>query len=137
MAAKSQAILNLQEFNDLLEEIKTALSERKFRIACEVVEMKHEIGTLIIQSRLYKRFSHTARTFIQKIADSCNVSEREIYYCAQFALKYPALDKCLEGLNIGKKTVYWSDIVKLLPEPKETRKEREIKCRHCLLHCDK
>ena len=111
-------LINSEWFKHLVDELKTNIIERRYRIASELLELKWYIGDRILQDiGSFERSKVYGKQVVILVSESLNCSERELYRCIQFRKKYPDLDNLPEGKKIS-----WHKIVnKYLPE--KTRKD--------------
>jgi hypothetical protein len=58
-----------------------------------------------------KTWSDYGSKQIENLAKDLKVSRADLYFCIQFAKKYPEISNALENLT-------WREIIKLLPAPK-------------------
>ncbi|MBA7526145.1 hypothetical protein ES705_18306 [subsurface metagenome] len=85
------------------------------RLAFEgIVKTKHAIGKRILEDELKLGKPEYGSKKVENLADDLDVSRSDLYFCIQFAKKYPELSNALENLS-------WREIVKLLPEHIEER----------------
>jgi hypothetical protein len=121
--------------NELIEEIKSIVAERKFAAGMELIEMRHEIGKAILENPLYAKNKKGQGKLLAQIAAEVGLQDRSLRYCIEFAEKYPKLATALQTLQADKKLPAWRDIVRELPSGEHERKEERPKCRHCPEHC--
>lgn len=85
------------------------------RLAFEgIIKTKHAIGKRILEEEKKLGKPEYGSKKIENLADDLDVSRADLYFCIQFAKKYPELSNALENLS-------WRGIVKLLPEHTEER----------------
>ncbi len=95
-------------YQNLIDDCKTIITERRFNACWEVIQCKWEIGD-------FKRVKIYGKKIVQGLAESLKVSERDVWYCIQFRKKYPDLNNLPEG-----KAISWTKIVnEYLPKQKE------------------
>jgi len=92
-------------YSQLLNDLK--------RLAFEgIVKTKHAIGKRILQDELKFGKPEYGSKRIENLAKDMDVSRRDLFYCIQFARKYPELCTAVHNLT-------WRHIrTKLLPAPK-------------------
>lgn len=101
-----------QDINELVEQLKSIITEKIFESNWAKVECYHEVGTTILES------GHSDQDLGQ-IANRLKVSRRTLQRSVQFATKFPTLEMLPEGKNTS-----WHKICnKYLPEPKELAPE--------------
>lgn len=133
-------IVEFKNYNELLNECKAIVAERKFDIAIRDLEWRHELGKTIGNSELYKN-AESKTEFIQRIAKDLNASQGLIYQCIEFYKKFPDFDKFISEFKPNKKTLRWADVrLALVEKPencshektyKETIMITRIKCQNC------
>lgn len=91
-------------YNQLLTDLK--------RLAFEgIVKTKHAIGKRILEDEVKFGKPEYGKKKIEGLAKELDISWRDLYYCIQFARKYPEIATALQNVS-------WRHIVqKLLPEP--------------------
>jgi frataxin-like iron-binding protein CyaY len=113
-----------EEFDELAERVKAAITETIYSASMTLIEGKHKIGEEVATDPLYKKYSKGAGQLIKDIAQKINRSEQDLYFCVQFYKKYPVLSKALETLPEGKK-ISWGKIIGLLPEKKNSQQKKQ------------
>lgn len=130
-------LLTSEWFKALIDDCKTFLIERRYRIAAELLEMKWEIGGRILQDTVkFEKLGISGGKICHLVSQALNCSKREIERCVQFRKKYPDLTRLPEGKNIT-----WHKIVnQYLPE-KSKSDDPEEECQHkiveILIRCAK
>ena len=125
-----------QWYQNLVDDCKTIIVERKFNASWEVIQCKWEVGDRILQDHgEFERAKIYGDKIVQHVAQSLSCSPRDIWYCLQFRKKYPDLNTLPEG-----KAISWRRIVnEYLPE-KDKVDEQEckhlnieviVRCRDC------
>ena len=79
-----------------------------------LVKTKHEIGKRIIKDELKFKKAEYGSKRIENLAKDLVVSKSDLYYCIQFAKKYPDFENSNALENSS-----WREIIKLLPKPKK------------------
>lgn len=91
----------------MIEESTAILSERGYNIRMDLIQLKWDIGNRIIQERgNFKRFGYGEK-MVETVAQDINISRTELFYCIQFAKKYPELSTIMD--NFGK-DITWTTI---------------------------
>jgi len=106
-------LITSEWFQALIDDCKTNIIERRYRIATELLELKWYIGDRILQDiGKFERAQIYGKQIVMLVSKSLNCSDRELYRCIQFRKKYPNLNELPEGKKIS-----WHKIVnKYLPE---------------------
>ncbi|MCK4359123.1 MAG: hypothetical protein KAW92_10370 [Candidatus Cloacimonetes bacterium] len=79
-----------------------------------LVKTKHEIGKRIIKDELKFKKAEYGSKRIENLAKDLDISRADLYFCIQFARKYPELSTVVD--------FSWQYIKrKLLPEPKREK----------------
>jgi len=120
--------------NELIEEIRAIIAERKFNYGMELLQMRHEIGRAILDSPLWKKNGKGQGKLIREVAAQLDWGERTLRYAVEFAQRYPKFETALQSSDPGHKLPAWREIVKGLPSGEE-RKEPEARCKGCKIHC--
>ena len=121
-------LITSEWFYVLIEDCKTTIVEKRYRVAIEVLEMKWQLGDRILQDTgNFERAQIYGRQIIVTVSKALDCSEREIYRCIQFRKKYPELNDLPEGKNIT-----WHKIVnQYLPEKSKSEEDNpEQECQH-------
>ena len=120
-------LITSEWFRALIDDCKTNIIERRYRIASELLELKWYIGDRILQDvGNFERSKIYGKQIVSLVAKSLDCSERELYRCIQFRKKYPKLTDLPEGKNIT-----WHKIVNqyLSDKPKDEDNPEE-ECQH-------
>ena len=124
--------------NELIEDIRAIIAERKFAAGMELIEMRHEIGKAILENPLYAKNKKGQGKLLAQIAEQVGLQDRSLRYCIEFAEKYPKLSNALQTLQADKKLPAWRDIVRELPSGEHERPQPEPRCTgRCKIHCPK
>ena len=100
-------LITSEWFQALIDDCKTNIIERRYRIASELLELKWYIGDRILQDvGNFERSAIYGKQIVMLVSKSLNCSDRELYRCIQFRKKYPDLDNLPEGKKIS-----WHKIV--------------------------
>lgn len=84
-----------------------------------IVRTKHAIGKRILKDELkFERAEYGKKTVVN-LAKDLDVNSRDIYYCTQFAKKYPKIEPVVQNLS-------WRKIRLLLSEHKEKSETPEL-----------
>ena len=121
-------LINSEWFKHLVDELKTNIIERRYRIASELLELKWYIGDRILQDiGSFERSKVYGKQVVMLVSESLNCSERELYRCIQFRKKYPDLDNLPEGKKIS-----WHKIVNkyLSNKPTAGKDPEDAPCPH-------
>lgn len=122
--------------NELIEEIRSILAERKFAAGMEMIEMRHEIGKAILSNPLYAKNKKGQGKLLAQIVAEVGLQDRSLRYCIEFAQKYPKIETALQTVQADKKLPAWRDIVRELPSGEHERPEPELRCTgRCKIHC--
>ena len=105
--------------NELVDEVRSIISERNFNANLEKVEMLFEVGKAIIESDLYKKGTPEARQLIKDVAYGIGKSEQWVYFTVQAVEKYGSLSNALETIGGEQKTLTVRQVIQSLPAPKE------------------
>lgn len=106
------------EYTSMVEEIISTITETKFNAEMTIVEGKHKIGESVVTNPLYKKFGKGTGTFVTDLASDIGISERDLYYCINFYLKFPDMKTAVEELP-GGKTISWRKVRGLLSDGQE------------------
>lgn len=130
--------LELEIYNGLVDEIRSIVAIKREILAVEALEMHFLIGDAILNSGLYLKGKHGSKEVIDKLAEELNISDHKLYLCIQAKEKWGEVSRCRESLanELQKPAIFWSDVVKALPEKTKTVKEKTDKCKHCKIHCE-
>ena len=101
----------IAEINNWYEELIADLKKLAFE---GIVKTKHAIGKRILKDELKLGRQEYGSKRIENLAEDLDVSRADLYFCIQFAKKYPELSNTLDNLS-------WRKIIRLLPEHIEER----------------
>lgn len=135
---KSLLIPEDRQVQAFYEELNAIVSIRRLNIAEEVMEMAFECGEAVVNSPLYKKYSKGQGALLEDVAAHLKVSRAQLGYFIQAYERWGDAEACREELRkkLDKPNVFWSEVVKALPAPKDVSKPVETpKCKHCPLHC--
>ena len=120
-------LITSEWFLALIDECKTNIIERRYRIASELLELKWYIGDRILQDiGKFERAQIYGKQIVMLVSKSLNCSDRELYRCIQFRKKYPNLDNLPEGKKIS-----WHKIVNIyLPDKTKDAEDPDAECPH-------
>lgn len=123
-------------FKALIEEGIALLSEKKFQIQMELIEMKWELGDLILkEEENFKRFGYGER-IVEILAPILGMSESHLWKVIQFRKKFKSFDEVM-GLDPDRKTLSWFRIyTEFLPKHKD-EKIKDSNCKHLKVKCVK
>lgn len=125
-----------EQFAHLAEEITAIRAQHAFNAGMEAWEMRHEIGSAILASPLYRKHGKNQHEFFATVANITGMGDRSLRYCVEFAARAPSFKKFMEEYADGHKLPVWREYVqKELPSGKHERPEPQPKCRHCPEHC--
>lgn len=134
-----------EEYNIFLDECRGIISERNFDVAIRDLFWRHELGSLVFNSKFY-RFAREKTDFIKKLARKLNISWTSLYHFILFYKVYPDFDKFIQMYKPEKKVLRWADVRLLFTKDRndcqheETFSERIIiertKCRKCMKTLD-
>ncbi|MCK4359343.1 MAG: hypothetical protein KAW92_11505 [Candidatus Cloacimonetes bacterium] len=79
-----------------------------------LVKTKHEIGKRINEDELKFKKPKYGNKRVENLAKDLDISRADLYYCIQFAKKYPDFENSNALENSS-----WREIIKLLPKPKK------------------
>ena len=131
---------DLEQYNQLIDELLSIISELSFRQAMDEIEKRHRIGETIVNSGLYKKYGKGSGKFLERIAKDLNRGTTWVYESVKFYEKYPDVSAFVKTFQPDKKVIRWADVRKELPAPKECphnetekeiieiQRERCIKC---------
>lgn len=107
--------LDINWYNELIEDCKTIIIETSFASRWALVEGYWNIGKRLREDLNFERYSREQPELLKRVAENLKMSERTLYYAMQFFDKFPDLNMLPEG-----KDVSWKKIVtKYLPEARE------------------
>ena len=120
----TSTITPLEELNCLAEEIKTIIITKRGEMAFDLIHIKHLVGQEIVQNPLYQKWSKGSGDLIKRLSELCGASQSDLYYCVQFAEKYPDLNWNQIDVSTQIETslgyrLNWTNIKANLPAPKE------------------
>jgi len=121
------AIIKVSEqelYEHLVEECKAIITERVFRSRLEIILAHGEIGHLITNDPLYKKYGKQNKEFVEKLAQGIGISYSETCRSIQFWNKYhidksnsDSWKKFKEGKNLS-----WAGIKQnYLPNPQDKK----------------
>src|SRR3990167_299289 len=98
--------------NELMNWYENLIRDLKKLEYTGIVLTKWNIGKRILKD--FEKFGNPeyGSKRIENIAKDCKVSVQDVYYCLQFAKKYPEIPTLLENSS-------WRQVVMLLPESKK------------------
>jgi hypothetical protein len=129
---------DLEQYNQLIDELFSIISEMSFRQAMDEIEKRHRIGETIINSGLYKKYSKGSGRFLERVAKDLKKGTTWVYESVKFYEKYPDVSAFVQTFNPDKKVIRWADVRKELLAPaecphEETEKEIiEIQRERCI-----
>ena len=93
-------IISEQWYTTLVEDCKDIATETEFTHRWALVEGRHMLGKRILEEyENFQRLRMPDSELVQRIAISISRQKRTVYYCIQFARKYPDLNMLEEGKN--------------------------------------
>lgn len=116
-------------FQELIDDLKSILTETEFTARWTIIEGYHALGTRLLQDfNNFERAQIYGEEICNAVAECLGKSPRTIYYAVQFARMYPDLNALPEGKNTS-----WSKICKnYLAAPKaEDKREEYVICTKC------
>lgn len=130
---------NSDEYQTLIQDCISILTERIYRSRLEIVIAHGELGERIVNDPLYKRYKRGLRKeFLENIAEQIGISYSEINRSIKFYQKFKITDENSEGWNkIGDgKNISWYKIkTYYLPEngkpPHNHLWEKVYRCKIC------
>ena len=140
MEEEQKIITHSDEYQALVEECQSIITERVWNFRMEKILMYGQLGERIITDLLYKKYSKGNVEFLEAIAKDVGIQYSEITRAIQFYEKFEVVAPDSEGWSKLKegKNISWSKIKDLyLPEgdKKECKHDfKEIKrwqCRLC------
>ena len=132
---------NLKEYQVLVDECQSLLSERRFSLALSDLEWRHELGQQVCVSSLYEKYQEGRGELVVRLARDIGISKSQMYYCVEFYEKFGDFKEFVSGFKTDKKILKWSDVRLLLRggqrecAHEETEKEiikiERVKCVSC------
>ena len=83
--------VQLAPSHNLLEDLRSILTERKFNLQFELICLKWEVGERIVTDPDYRRSTGAEKSFVKMVAAALGISATDAYYCVQFYVQYPEL----------------------------------------------
>jgi len=115
-------------FKRLIEDLKRIIEEEEVKAHIEFCRVKHKIGRRILQEKEHIEWGEIGE-FIRELSVELGYSERDLYYCIQFAERFPNFDDFLRNLQHPLQKLSWRFVcLVLLPG-------REIEAPPKLLRC--
>lgn len=112
------------ELESLIADCKSIYVEKDFESRWARVEMYHQIGERIKQSKIYKRDG--SKIFVT-VTQNTGIKERNLYRAVQFVEMFPDLNKLPEGKNVS-----WHKICNdYLPKPTDKEEPEMCTCPTC------
>lgn len=91
----------------MIDESVAILTERGYNIKVELIHLKWELGNRIFKEKgNFERFGY-GKKIVETVARDLNVSRTELFYCIQFAEKYPELSTIMDSWG---KDMNWTKI---------------------------
>jgi len=119
---KDIAISEEEKLEQLVEEIRSILTESVFSARMTLLEAKHLVGETIYKNPLYKKSGKGSGKLIKELAKRLGRSERDIYLCIHFYEKFPKIELVVQTLKGKKNDITWAATRRLL-EGEEQMKE--------------
>jgi len=110
---------DIEQYNQLIDDCISVISEISFSQALAEIEKRHEIGKLIFNSHLYEKYAKGSGKFLERVAKDLGKGTTWVYESVKFFEKHPDLYNFINTFNPDKKVIRWADIRKTLPAPKE------------------
>ena len=110
-----------EEYQALIGDLQAIRNEAVFSAQMAVLEIKHVVGKTILESPAYKKNHKGAGSFIEDLAEDAGMNRRDLYYCIQFAKKFPKIESALQTIDTDKKSISWRKVVAELPDPEDRR----------------
>ena len=100
--------IRAEEWYDvMIDESKSILTERGYNIKVELIHLKWELGNRVFKEKgNFERFGY-GKKIVETVAGDLNISRTELFYCIQFAEKYPELSTIMDSFG---KDLNWSTI---------------------------
>jgi hypothetical protein len=93
---------NEQWYTTLIEDCKDIAVETEFTSKWALVEGRHLLGKRILEEYdNFQRLRMPDSELVQRIAISISRQKRTVYYCIEFARKFPDLSLLPEGKNVS------------------------------------
>jgi len=123
---EKQEVSDEEQSEILIEEVRAILSESVFSSRITLVEGKHEVGKIITESQIYKKYGKQSGELIQRIAKSLTRSEADIYLCVQFYQKYPDVSTVVKSLKGKKNDITWAAVRRLMSGKEEVPEHEHV-----------
>ena len=115
---------NTDEYNSLVEDSQSILTEGIFRSRQELIETYKTLGERIQTDDLYKKWGQNSQgKFMRDLAQDIGKSIQVLYYAGQFYEKLNTDKEFSTAVEKLGRNASWTKIRALLPEPK---KEKQI-----------
>jgi hypothetical protein len=108
---------DLEQYNQLIDELVSIISEMSFRQAMDEIEKRHRIGETIVNSSFYKKYGKGSGKFLERIAKDLKKGTTWVYESVKFYEKYPDVSTFVKTFQPDKKVIRWADVRKELPSP--------------------
>jgi len=104
---KAQDVKGQEWYDVMIEESAAILTERGYNIKVELIHLKWELGNRVFKEKgNFERFGY-GKKIVETVAGDLNISRTELFYCIQFAEKYPELSTIMDSFG---KEESWSSI---------------------------
>jgi len=110
---------DIEQYNQLIDDCISVISEISFSQALAEIEKRHEIGKLISSSPLYEKYAKGSGKFLERVAKDLGKGTTWVYESVKFYEKYPNLYNFITTFNPDKKVIRWADVRKILPTPQK------------------
>lgn len=112
---------NTDQYELLVTDCRSIISEGIFRSRQELIEMYQELGERIVNDPLYKKWGQiTQSKFMGELVEDVGKSRSTLYYAIQYVEKLENKEFSMGVEKLGK-NASWNKIKALLPEPKENK----------------
>jgi len=93
---------NEEWFDNLVEECKAIVTQRRLRASLEIIEGKWDLGKRIIKDSNYEKHLKGSGKIVDGLAKDIGISNSDLYDCLKFYERFEVFDKALEefGNNV-------------------------------------
>lgn len=137
--SKALAVPEKEQIGLLAEEIKSLVTLTRDEVTERMIAMKYQIGQLIVEHPLYRKFTKANSAIFAEVAGQAGVREQGLRDCVKFYETYPDEKPQKIAERLFQEHGSWRETRKALyggdSNVFESSEGQRPACKHCPLHC--